>query len=157
MLDLYIIFIEMKELGLTYKRDHKKRMEAWRDYVKHKMTNKITMSIIPIFFNYANETLISTYIEENCLDFIQKFKKDSYFIITCKILQYPNRVLSVRLILSMCYKVPEDERDDSIDPDLYQTEVDANGDEENENLLLESYKTENNKKPIKTNPLIEEK
>jgi centrosomal protein CEP76 len=113
----------MKELGLSSKMDHKIRMEKWREYVIHKMTNKVTLVIVPLFFNYANETLISTYVEENCAEFIQKSKKDSYFVLTCKIFQYPNRVISVRLLIAMFYKVSEAERDDSIDKDLYQTDV----------------------------------
>jgi hypothetical protein len=131
MLDLYTIFIELRQLGLTNKIDHKRRMEAWRLFVREKMTNKISLSIIPLFFNYCNETMIASYIEENVSDFLQKSQKDSYFVVTCKILQYPNRVLSVRLIIAFCYKVPSDERnDEEIDKDLYQTQIEAYGEEE---------------------------
>ncbi len=99
------------------------------------MTNKTTMSIVPLFFNYANETLIANYLEENLASFLQMSKKDSYYILSCKIFQYPNRVISVRLVISMCYKVPESDRSNEVDPDLYQTQVAEDEDEEQKGLL----------------------
>jgi hypothetical protein len=110
-------------------------MKAWRQYIIDKMTNKTTMSIVPLFFNYANETLIANYLEENLASFLQMSKKDSYYILSCKIFQYPNRVISVRLVISMCYKVPESDRSNEVDPDLYQTQVAEDEDEEQKGLL----------------------
>jgi hypothetical protein len=149
MLDLYVIFIEMKEAGLTNKIDHKKRMEEWRKYIIQKMTNKVTVAIVPLYFNYANETLIANYVEDNIADFIQRSKKDSYFVLTCKIFQYPNRVLSVRLLISMFYKVTENERDDTVDPDLYQTDIGGLADikdEEEKGLLDDEIKPKETEK-----------
>ncbi len=140
----------MKEAGLTNKIDHKKRMEEWRKYIIQKMTNKVTLATIPLFFNYANETLIANYVEDNVTDFIQRSKKDSYFVLTCKIFQYPNRVLSVRLLISMFYKVTENERDDTVDADLYQTDLgilaDINDEEEKGLLDEENNSNEKEKK-----------
>ena len=145
MLDLYAIFIELRQLGLTNKSDHKKRMEAWRLFVMEKMTNKISLSMIPLYFNYSNETMIASYIEENVSDFVKKSQKDSYFVVACKILQYPNRVLSVRLTIALCFKVPTDERTDEIDADLYQTEIDLEEEnEENKNEDEEKLIDKNN-------------
>lgn len=172
MLNLYLIFIEMKELGLVNKTEHKKRMKLWREHIMDKMPNKNTLTFIPLFFNYANETLISTYIEENCTDFLYKNKKDQYYVITCKIFQYPNRVLSVRLIICCFYKAPESERPikdengvliDAFDQDLYQTEVEWDAEDEQVKLLLEKNSKKNNlysgnnNQTLKTNSLLEEK
>jgi hypothetical protein len=139
----------MKEAGLTNKIDHKKRMEEWRKYIIQKMTNKVTVAIVPLYFNYANETLIANYVEDNIADFVQRSKKDSYFVLTCKIFQYPNRVLSVRLLISMFYKVTENERDDTVDPDLYQTDIGGLADikdEEEKGLLDDEIKPKETEK-----------
>jgi hypothetical protein len=134
ILDLYLIFLELKELGLTNKKDHRRRINSWQQYVKDKMMNKIRLSMIPFYFNYANETLISSYIEDNCVSFLQSSKKEPVFIITCKIFQYPNRVLSVRVLISVYSKISQEDYSDEIDRDIYQTTIE---DEEEGNKLLE--------------------
>jgi hypothetical protein len=149
MFELYTIFLELKELGLTSKQDHKKRMTNWHNYFKEKMPNKTTISIFPLYFNYANETLISNYIEENCQEFINNSTKDTYFILTCKIFQYPNRILCVRIIVSLFYKKSDPGDWDNIDDDLFQTEM---GEEESENLIEEKGETKTN-----SDQLVEEK
>ena len=160
--DLYMIFLEMKDLGLVSKKEHKEKIEAWRKYVESK-NNHITFSLLPLQFNYANETLISTFIDDNCSSFILKNKKDLYLVLSCKIFQYPNRVISVRIVIANCFKVGENDRAKE-DDNIYQTQVGENiededkADDAEDKKLLNKDKKEGDKKTKGggKNPLIDE-
>jgi len=104
MLDIFLIFIEMKEVGLSDKKDYAKKIQEWSKYFKEKLSHKTTIEMVPLYFNYANDGLICNYLEENMGSFVQKSRKDSYFVLSCKIFQYPNRVLSVRVVIANFYK-----------------------------------------------------
>ena len=99
-----MIFLEMKDLGLSDSEDQKKKMKEWSKVFKEKLSHKTTIEINPLFFNYANDGLICNYVEDNLAHFLQKSRKDSYFVLSCKIFQYPNRVLSVRVVIANFYK-----------------------------------------------------
>jgi len=81
------------------KEDFITKMLDWKKNFNMLMRKKYVHKIYPLYFNYFSETLISLYIEENCQDFINDPNKTISFMIACKIFQYPNRVLSVRIIL----------------------------------------------------------
>jgi len=74
-------------------------MFDWKKNFNSVMRKKYVHKIYPLFFNYFSETLISSYIQENCTEFINDSNKSVFFMIACKIFQYPNRILSVRIIL----------------------------------------------------------
>jgi hypothetical protein len=121
MLDLYLIYLEMKDLGIGT-TEHNSRVKEWHEYMKTKLPNKVRFTILPLFFNYTNETSISNFIEENCAGFIKSFAKNQTFVITCKLFEYPNRIMSVRFIISVFIKIGENERTQSsnIDANVYQ-------------------------------------
>jgi len=76
-----------------------KKLYDWKKNFHTFMRKKYVHKIYPLFFNYFSETLISSYIQENCTDFINDANKTVSFMVGCKIFQYPNRILSVRIIL----------------------------------------------------------
>lgn len=81
------------------KKRFMEKMIDWKKNFNEIMRKKYVHKIYPLFFNYFSETLISSYIQENCADFINDPNKTISFMIGCKIFQYPNRILSVRIIL----------------------------------------------------------
>jgi hypothetical protein len=127
MLDLYLIYLEMKDLGIGSIDEHNIRVSEWHSCMKTKLPNKVRYTLQPFFFNYTNDSIISTYIEEHCAEFIKSFGKNQNFLITCKFFEYPNRIVSVRIMISAYTKIGDNERtqlDNDIDENVYQITVD---------------------------------
>ncbi len=89
--------------------DYEKLIGEWKTKFKKELPNKVKYTYFPLFFNYTNENLISTYIEENSSDIFKFQNKNQIFILGCKIFEYPNRIMSVRIIISWYMKVGEHE------------------------------------------------
>lgn len=115
----------------------------WKNYFDTIMKKKCIHKLQPLFFNYFSENLISSHIQENCQDFINQKDKNLTFMIACKIFQYPNRVLSVRILLVA--SMPRDSTKDD-GKRLFQLSDDEGIDEikmdkghENENQGFEDF------------------
>ena len=119
---MYLIFLEMKDSGLipTYKKienedkfytedDYDKLIEDWKKKFTKELPKKIKFTYYPLFFNYTNENLISTYIEENSSEIFKNPNKSQVFLLSCKIFEYPNRIMSVRIIIAWYLKVGDHE------------------------------------------------
>ena len=104
ILELYLIYIEMYQLGLTTKEQHIERLRIWNKHFIEKMNNRTKCSILPLSFIYSND--IHNFLF-NCQDFLFKNLKDGFIMIVCKIFQYPNKVLSIRVIIMLCSKTQE--------------------------------------------------
>ena len=89
----------MQTTGFLSKAEFKDKIDDWKTNFDMIMKKKYTHKILPLFFNYFSENLISSYIQENCLDFLNETNKTVTFTIACKIFQYPNKILSVRILL----------------------------------------------------------
>jgi hypothetical protein len=132
-----MIYLEMKDLGLVKKNEHKKRVLKWDTYLKSKLPNNITFRLIPLHFNYFYEANITNFIEEKLLSFLKVKEKSQQFYIICKIFQYPNRVLSIRLALAYHFKISSERKiPEEIDNDIYQFSMDEEEDQNPEQRLI---------------------
>lgn len=120
IIDLYLILLEMKDLGIQRDK-HYEKIKNWRRLLQNKM-GKERITFLPIHFNYTNDDLIQKFIVENCSGYLQNSIKNITFIVSCKIFQYPNRVLSVRVILCTLYKISEEDSKDECEPLIFQTD-----------------------------------
>jgi hypothetical protein len=146
MLDLYLIFYEMKDLGISSTIEHKDRINEWYKNFKTKLPNKIRLSFQPLFYNHTNEGIISTHIEENCAEFLKSFGKNQTFMTSCKIFEYPNRIMSVRIVISVYTKISENDRtqqDSDIDDNVYQMTIENDAYYNNQNRI--TFEDENEK------------
>jgi len=118
VLDLYLLFLELKSLGNDSKEVHQKRIENWKHYLLSILPNKQRFTMLPLFFNYTFDNTISTYISDNCTEFLYHIKKNAIFSTTAKIFQYPNRICSVRILITITYKITmEDIQESEYDKD----------------------------------------
>src|SRR5438128_45356 len=100
-------------------------MIKWNNFMNEKWnSNKVRLSIMPLFFNYANDLFIGNYIKETLTSFLQNSQRKSpIWMPTVKIFQYPNRVISVRVIICVFSKISKDESTSDIDDDIFQTDI----------------------------------
>ena len=87
-----------------HSNSHISRFFKWKNLIESKLNNN-KFSCLPLKFNYYNEDTIQKFIEENCASFIQYPKKHIYYHISCKLFQYSNRLLSVRINICITYNL----------------------------------------------------
>ena len=155
ILELYLIYLEMYQVGLSTKEQHIERLNIWNKYFIEKMNNRTKCYLLPLCFNYMND--IQNYLF-NCQEFLFKNLKDGFIMLVCKIFQYPNKVLSIRIMIMLCSKTQEDLKEP--EREFYQvTDYDdeeeikeEEGNKEEEPLIVneeKKKKTEKVKKLVK--------
>ena len=155
ILELYLIYLEMYQVGLSTKEQHIERLNIWNKYFIEKMNNRTKCYLLALCFNYMND--IQNYLF-NCQEFLFKNLKDGFIMLVCKIFQYPNKVLSIRIMIMLCSKTQEDLKEP--EREFYQvTDYDdeeeikeEEGNKEEEPLIVneeKKKKTEKVKKLVK--------
>ena len=120
LVDLYALFLELKDTGF-HRDKHYERIKNWVKVLKSRM-GKERMTFLPIHFNYFNEDKIVRYLEENCRAYVENSLKNINLIVSCKIFQYPNRIISTRLTICTIYKISYEDLIEEADPLIFQTE-----------------------------------
>ena len=105
ILELYLIFQEMYQVGLLSNTDNRNRMDDWSYYFVEKMHNMTKYYFLPLCFSYSHDIQNSLF---DFQEFLFKNLKDGFIHVVCKIFQYPNQVLSIRVLIVLCCKCQED-------------------------------------------------
>lgn len=105
ILELYLIFQEMYQVGLLSNIDNRNRMDDWSYYFVEKMHNMTKYYFLPLCFSYSHDIQNSLF---DFQEFLFKNLKDGFIHVVCKIFQYPNQVLSIRVLIVLCCKCQED-------------------------------------------------
>ncbi len=71
MLDLYLIFMEMKDLNIDSKEESYEKVKNWKQFLKTKLAHKTRICMLPLFFNFVYENSIESYLRENAAVFLQ--------------------------------------------------------------------------------------
>lgn len=116
---------ELESLGDLKKEVYIKKIKEWKDAFENLITGKYKYKILPLHMNYFDENKIKDLISKNIYfnDFILdiNLKRRGSFITAVMIFQYPNRVLSIRIVIVGFYK---DQSLDEVDSkDIYQITV----------------------------------
>jgi centrosomal protein CEP76 len=99
----------MKDLRIENQQKNMNRLNRWSEVIKQKIPHLHRFAILSLFFNYTYEQGIANYIEENCKQFLQSARKNCYILFAIKVFQYPNMILSVRILLGIIYKINEED------------------------------------------------
>lgn len=74
MLDLYLIFLEMRDLNIDSRDDSYEKIKNWKEFLINKLPTKTRFCMLPLFFSYSYENSIASYLNEFCAPFLQVLK-----------------------------------------------------------------------------------
>ena len=117
-MELFLILQELESLGYLEKEIYIKKIKEWKQIFEKQMIKKTRYKILPLFINYFDENKIKDLIFNTCSEFIldMNLRRKGTFFTTVKIFEYPNIVLSIRIVIVGYYrdKTSETLNDNSI-------------------------------------------
>ena len=108
MMDLmiiYMIYCEALESGNLEEEEFKRRIDCWREAVKKKMPDATQFAVLPVKVNFINETQIAYKVRKECEDYLLEAKKSCAFFSQAKVFEYPNKIVSNRIVICCIRKV----------------------------------------------------
>lgn len=122
---MFLILQELESLGYLEKGIYIEKIKEWREAFENLISGKTKYKILPLHINYFDENKIRDIINKNMIfyDFIldMNLRRRGSFIAAVKIFQYPNRVLSIRIMIVGYFS---DQTTDAVESkDIYQISV----------------------------------
>ncbi len=103
-----MVLQEMEAMGFLTKENYKIKINSWKEMFKSVMSTCTKYKMIPIFMNTYDEIKIKDLINKGdqckALFLDNNIQKNGKFFTAVKIFEYPNRILSIRIILVSFYK-----------------------------------------------------
>lgn len=119
---MFMVLQEMEAMGFLSKEDYMRKINAWREMFDKDMNASNKYKMIPISLNTYDEEKLSDLITKGDLykNFVMdnNMQKNGKFFTAVKIFEYPNRVMSIRILLVSFYKSKIKQKAD--DKHIYQ-------------------------------------
>lgn len=96
----------MESIGNIGKKEYVEKIQEWKENFTKIMTKKVRYKLIPITLNSFDETKIKDLVFNTCHSFFldMNLRRKGTFYTAIKIFEYPNRVLSIRILIVSYYK-----------------------------------------------------
>jgi hypothetical protein len=131
--DMFMVLQEMEAMGFfPKKKDYKDKIDDWRKMFESEMSAATKYKLIPISLNTYDDVKISNLVVNYCKSLIldSNIQKNGKFFTSIKIFEYPNRIISIRIVLASFYKskvISSNRKIAADDKNIYQLSVpDAN-------------------------------